>query len=223
MSDFDRIADSYRDDVESGMILKGNNHDYFQEYKMIYLGKIIKQYKVKKILDYGCGIGTLAQFIHVTFPELVIHGFDISSKSIQDIPGELKEYPNYFTSEYNTLSHDYDLVIVSTVLHHVPIPDRHEVMKKIYNTMKQHGHLVVIEHNMINPLTRKSVAECPFDDDAIMLSVNECKTLVKNTNFKNVHRKYITFFPKQLSFMRGLDSYIGWLPLGAQYMIIGEK
>ena len=57
---------------------------------MIYLGKIIKKYKVKKILDYGCGIGTLSQFIHVTFPELVIHGFDISSKSIKDIPEELK-------------------------------------------------------------------------------------------------------------------------------------
>ncbi len=96
------------------------------------------------------------------------------------------------------------------------------MMKKIYSTMKQHGHLVVIEHNMINPLTRKSVAECPFDNDATMLSVNECKNLV-NINFKNVHRKYITFFPKQLSFMRDLDSYIGWLPLGAQYMIVGEK
>ncbi len=223
MSDFDYIADSYRDDVESGMILKGNNHDYFQEYKMIYIGNIMKQYKVKKLLDYGCGIGTLSCIIHRTFPEAIIHGFDISAKSIENVPSELKQQSNYFTSNYDTLDDDYDLVIVSTVLHHVPLEDRREVMKKIHGTLKQHGHIVIIEHNMVNPLTRMSVKKCSFDVNAKMLSIKECIQLVEDTQFQNVSYRYITFFPKQLSFMRFIDLYIGWLPLGAQYMIVGER
>lgn len=223
MSEFDQIADSYRNSVESGMVLKGNDHDYFQAYKMIYLKKIINQYNIKKILDYGCGVGTLSQFIHRFFPDVIIHGYDISAKSVEDVPRELKIPPNRFTSNYSALDHNYDLVVVSTVLHHVPLSDRHEVMQKVYDTLKQHGHLVVIEHNMRNPLTRKSVAACPFDAQAEMLSAKECRALVNDTGFTHIRQKYITFFPKQLSFMRFLDFYIGWLPLGAQYMIIGEK
>lgn len=115
MSEFDRIADSYRDDVESGMVLRGNDHGDFQAYKMLYLGKIIKKYNVRKLLDYGCGVGTLSQVIHTSFPNVTIHGYDISSKSIENVPMELKKYPNFFTSDYKMLDHDYDLVILSTV------------------------------------------------------------------------------------------------------------
>lgn len=223
MSEFDRIADSYRDDVESGMVLRGNDHGDFQAYKMLYLGKIIKKYNVRKLLDYGCGVGTLSQVIHTSFPNVTIHGYDISSKSIEDVPMELKKYPNFFTSDYKMLDHDYDLVILSTVLHHVPLSDRREVMQKVYDTLKRHGHLIVIEHNMKNPLTRRSVEACPFDLEAEMLSIKECRTLIGKAGFTHISQKYITFFPKQLSFMRFLDSYIDWLPLGAQYMINGEK
>jgi len=218
MTIFDEKAKEYQDELEKGMIIKGMHHDYFVDYKMYYLSSILKN--AKKVLDYGCGIGLLSDAIKRKFPNLIVHGFDISSESIE-YANKIKKEEIFFTDSLEALDDDYDVVLLVTVLHHVPIEERQNVIKNINKCLKTNGQLIVIEHNVINPLTRKSIDLCPLDKDAIMLKKKETKKLLNN--FNNVKGKYITFWPQKLCFMRCVDRFIGWIPLGAQYMCIGIK
>lgn len=223
MEEFDKVAGRYQQEVEEGMILRGNSHRDFQRYKMQYLKETIPQDYTGKILDYGCGVGTLTEVMQETFPQAILHGFDISSESIAHIPARLRHGQNRFTSRYEELDQDYAFAVASTVLHHVPLKERIEVVKKIYHLLCPGGLLFLIEHNMKNPLTRRSVNACPFDQGAVMLTLQESRNLLQQAGFREVHSRYITFFPLAFARLRFFDKFLGWLPLGAQYLIIGKR
>ena len=177
-----------------------------------------------KLLDYGCGVGTISHALFHTMPGITLHGFDVSAESIRNIPSELLTCNNRFTSSLAKLDDDYDAALLITVLHHVtPIAERPAVMRNIYSRLRPGGKLIIIEHNMKNPLTRKVVLNSDIDRDAIMLEASECRKLLKDADFDGVSGRYIVFFPKQLASLRFLDRFISWLPLGAQYMAFGIK
>ena len=97
-----------------------------------------------------------------------------------------------------------------------------EVLKDAWNKVKLGGNLIIIEHNMMNPLTKKSVKTSPLDVNAHMLSNKECKKLVSILDAP-IKSSYIVFWPKQLRFMQFADKMLEWLPLGAQYMVVVKK
>lgn len=72
-----------------------------------------------KILDYGCGVGLFSKTIYDAFNNIIIHGFDVSSKSIDQVPEEIRTGRNFFTSNLAELDSDYDIALLITVLHHV--------------------------------------------------------------------------------------------------------
>ena len=82
---------------------------------------------------------------------------------------------------------------------------------------------MIWEHNPINPFTQKIVKECVFDKDAVLISSKELKQHLKAASFKKVQIIYTTFFPGILSCFNVFDSFLGWLPLGGQYLATGEK
>ena len=63
------------------------------------------------------------------------------------------------------------------MLHHVPKDKRELIIFDAWSRLKKGGHLIIIEHNLINPLTKKSVENCPLDKDAVFLSMKEAKEL----------------------------------------------
>ena len=157
-------------------------------------------------------------------PDMTLHGFDVSEESIRNVPDELRIRSNLFTSRLDDLDDDYDAALLVTVLHHVlPKNERRIVMQNIYTRLRAGGKLIIIEHNMKNPLTRKLVTYSEIDRDAVMLEPSESRELLEAAGFTGISRKYIVFFPKQLSCFRFMDRYISWLPLGAQYMVYGSK
>ena len=220
---FDAIAGDYGSQVEAGMVLKGTSHDYFVRYKLRYIAPLLSGTEAPKVLDYGCGVGLLSKAIADSVPSATIHGFDVSGESVAQVDATLRRGANRFTSSLDDLDDDYDLALLVTVLHHVPPGERAEVVQNINSRLRPGGVLAVIEHNMANPLTRKSVASCPFDDDAVMLPVSESVALLRGGGFADVRSRYITFWPSQLSFMQFTDGLLGWLPLGAQYMATGRR
>lgn len=223
---FDFIAEDYDSIVEEVIGIKGG-HNYYEQYKVQYLKPLIDKQRndrqYVKVLDYGCGVGLLSNEIMKACNKIIIHGFDVSSESIKSVPDRLRVEKNLFTSNLGDLEKGYDVAILSVVLHHVLPQDRKEVMKNIYSRLRGGGILVIIEHNMLNFFTRKTVNNCVFDKDAIMLDVKESIDLMKNNKYYNVKSSYITFFPEMLKVLRGMDKYLGWLPLGAQFMVVGEK
>jgi hypothetical protein len=51
----------------------------------------------------------------------------------------------------------------------------------------------------------------------------EAESLVRNANLDVQRRDYIVFMPHALARLRPLEPWLAWLPLGAQYAVLGEK
>ena len=117
----------------------------------------------------------------------------------------------------------YDLIFSSGVFHHIPHQEHSPLIKYLSSLLNQNGKIVIWEHNPINPFTRKIVQECEFDKDAVLVQSKELKQNLKASSFEKVQIIYTTFFPKILSGLNTFDSFLGWLPLGGQYLVTGEK
>ena len=221
--DFDQYAADY--DTKLGDDLKFfEESSYFAEYKIKILRDEFKSTPVN-ILEYGCGIGRNLIFISKYFPDSNIYGCDISVKSLE-IAGKSNPTVNLFKIEDSELAkheNQFDLIFISCVFHHIEPPLRRNSMNKIKSLLKPGGMLYIFEHNTLNPVTRKIVRECPWDEDAILLKPAELKTLFKNSNLTFKKLKYTLFFPAFLKFLRPLEKLLAWFPLGGQYYITSQK
>ncbi len=151
-----------------------------------------------------------------------VHGFDPSSESLkvarERVPnarfhGAIEDVPReYFAS-----------AVLSGVLHHVPRRERLGLLERVRGLLRPGGRLFIFEHNPLNPVTRHTVATCPFDDDADLLWPWQAHKLVANAGFRDVTLDYIVFFPRPLAALRPLEPRLGWLPLGAQQLIVGTR
>ena len=222
MADFDQFAQDYRDALNRSLRGFGVELDYFTSYKARYIERLIANAAPHKILDYGCGIGVLASMLKKAFPRSTVEGYDVSQASIGRVEKNLLEQGR-FTSELANLEGGYDLVVLSNVLHHVVPANREPTLADIVGLMDPSGRLVVFEHNPINPATRFVVSRCEFDEDAILVYPGSVARHFKQVKLRLRRRDYIVFFPRILSLFRALEPMLAWLPLGAQYAMVGEK
>jgi 2-polyprenyl-3-methyl-5-hydroxy-6-metoxy-1,4-benzoquinol methylase len=219
---FDPFADSYSDLVTKSVRVTGESSDYFAEYKARFLARVLAGSAVKRILDYGCGVGSLARHLVTQFPLASIDGFDPSVESILKIDDSVRGRGSYVSSSQE-LGSDYDLIVLANVLHHVKPTKRQAIFGETFSRLAPGGRLVVLEHNPFNPLTRWAVSQCAFDADAILLSSAETRRLFQMAGFKVARRDFIVFFPRWLAFLRRLEPLLHWCPSGAQYAILGIK
>jgi hypothetical protein len=85
------------------------------------------------------------------------------------------------------------------------------------------GRVIVFEHNALNPITRRAVSACPFDDGASLLYPWEVRRLLRGAGLSAVALDFIVFFPRILRAARRLEPFLSWLPLGAQVCAWGTK
>jgi hypothetical protein len=83
--------------------------------------------------------------------------------------------------------------------------------------------LSVFEHNPANPITRRVVEQCPFDEDAVLLYPAEVKRYLTHVNLRLLRHDYIVFMPRALAWLRPLEPALAWLPAGAQYAVLAGK
>lgn len=88
----------------------GNPYEYFNQYKIYHLRDIFTSSQLK-ILYYACGVGLFSLSIFHAFPDVTIHGLDVSE--------EIRIGNNFFTDRFD------DIALLVTVLHHVvPVSER---------------------------------------------------------------------------------------------------
>ena len=117
----------------------------------------------------------------------------------------------------------FDLVIASCVFHHIPPQDRHTALRFCFSRLKENGHVVIFEHNPINPVTRHLVKNCPFDADAVLLSMGETTGRMRSAHLEIEVSGYCLFFPQQLASLRPFEKWLRWLPMGGQYFVCASK
>ena len=222
MAEFDSVADNYQELVTESVRISGESSDYFSAYKAHYLGRILVRVSIKRILDYGCGVGSLAKHLRTQFPLASIDGFDPSRESIKKVNDSLRQHGS-FASSLQDLGCDYDLIVIANVLHHVKVKERQAVFEQVFSRLASGGRLVVFEHNPFNPLTRWAVSHCAFDSDAILLRSIEASERFRMAGFKGVRRDFVVFFPRWLALLRPLEPLLHWCPGGAQYAVSGIR
>jgi 2-polyprenyl-3-methyl-5-hydroxy-6-metoxy-1,4-benzoquinol methylase len=222
MGNFDQYADSYQGVHGDNVRVTGETSKYFARYKASYVARRMGAQFSGRILDYGCGVGMVSSFLMQALPNAAVDGFDLSAASIANVDSALR-VQGTFTSDWNDVGHGYNLVLVSNVMHHVPPNERFDVMATIRDRLAPGGVLIIVEHNPLNPLTRWAVANCAFDDDAILIPTAEAKAFVSRSGLEIVRRDYIVFFPHLLSWLRGLEPYLSWCPAGAQYALMTRR
>ncbi len=216
---FDNFVDDYEALHAQSIAASGESTEYFTRYKLDCLFRLGLS-RAGAVLDYGCGIGNLTEKLVGTFTD--VHAFDLSSKSLsmarRRAPGAT------FYDAADELPNDrFEAIVLSGVLHHVPPEERVKLLAWLTGKLTRGGRIVVFEHNPLNPLTRRAVKNCAFDDDAILLWPWEAKRLLARAGLVDVGLDYIVFFPRALARLRWLEPKLGWLILGAQVLVVGSK
>lgn len=215
---FDAHARSYQELVAASIAASGESAEYFGEYKLACLRRIGVPVH-EPVLDFGCGVGSLTRLLADRFGE--VHGYDPSRVSLEvarhGVPSAI-----FHDDPAGPKDAHFGTVVLSGVLHHVAPGERAAVLERVRRKLRRGGRVVVFEHNPLNPLTRRAVTACPFDDDAILLWPWEATRLLRRAAFHDVQRDFIVFFPRALAFLRPLEPRLRRVALGAQMMVVGR-
>jgi SAM-dependent methyltransferase len=219
---FDQFAGDYKQVLDHSVAVSGEDSTYFAEYKARFLARILAPDFRGRVLDFGCGVGLLSGFLKKHLPAAPLDGYDLSGESVRRIDAALAREGN-FTSDFGELRGLYDLIVVANVMHHIPPHQRAHTVEKLATLLAPRGCLAMFEHNPLNPLTRWAVERCPFDKDAVLLPVYEALGYLESAHLRVALRNFIVFMPRFLAWLRPLEPWLAWLPLGAQYVLVGER
>lgn len=213
--DFDKYTNNYNKLLRESTGFFTSNEDYFAEYKVKLTRKKVN-HEVKRILEYGCGIGRNIPYLEATFPSAEIFGTDISAASLELAAAENKDAT--FAVETPGLEiGQFDLIFIAGVFHHIAPLERPAVCELLSKRLARSGTMTIFEHNPYNPITRSIVNTCPFDADAVLLKPSELAARFRQVNMLVTGRSFCLFVPPRLSSLIKLEDYLGWLPLGGQY------
>jgi ubiquinone/menaquinone biosynthesis C-methylase UbiE len=216
---FDDYARSYDALHNQNLAVSGEPLEYFSAYKRACLERLGAP-TGEPLLDYGCGIGNVTRALADGFRE--VHGVDPSAESLK-VARERIPTATFHASIHGVPDAYFGSAVLSGVLHHVPRPERLGVLTDVRSKLRPGGRLFVFEHNPLNPVTRRAVATCPFDDDADLLWPWQARRLLAEAGFREVRLEFIVFFPRPLAALRPLEPRLGWLPLGAQQLVLGTR
>ena len=227
-TEFDRFADEYHADLESAVTLSGETPEFFAEYKVVdAAGRSARAGLVPEtILDFGSGVGSSVPYFRRLFPHARLVCADVSRRSLDVAKARFDEQfePLLLPDREIPLPDaSIDLVFSACVFHHIPHSEHRHWLEELSRVTRPGGILVLFEHNPWNPLTVKTVNDCPFDENAVLVSARELGRVVAGSGWSNVERVFRLFFPNALRVLRPVERWIGWLPVGAQYYVVGQK
>jgi 2-polyprenyl-3-methyl-5-hydroxy-6-metoxy-1,4-benzoquinol methylase len=216
---FDRVAQSYDALYEKSLSASGEPKEYFARYKLACLTRLGVGFD-EPVLDWGCGVGNVLGHLADEYRE--VHGYDPSSESLKLAKERVPRAKLHARPEDVPENH-FGAAILSGVLHHVPHENHEALLATVRSKLKPEGRVFVFEHNPLNPVTRRAVAACEFDDDAVLLWPWQARRSLERAGLRDVRLDYIVFFPRPLARLRPLEPRLAWLPLGAQVMVVGKR
>lgn len=233
--------DNYAKDYEYGFDnpikkLLGSKPDDFFNTKINWLNNFIKKVpylenKKIEILDFGCGTGLFLKQLKNLNLNANLSGVEISVKMLEAAKKNLG--PDFYNRLYllpddlQKITHQkYDLIILSSVLHHIDVNQRTKTFYNLSELLNPKGFLIIFEHNPLNPITKLVVKNTKIDKNAILLKPQEIvEYFTKTGQFDFFKLEYIMFFPPRLNtkITTTLEKKLARIPFGAQYVIVGRK
>lgn len=228
-AEFDKFADNYKQLHRDVLCASGESDDFFAEYKIQDLAKIVREKGWPcdlSILDFGAGIGNAVPFLLKYFPGAHLTCLDVSQKSLDIAISKYQSAATFlhFDGRHIPLpDNSFRLIFSACVFHHIP-PDMHLILlHEIKRVLEPGGMFVTFEHNPYNPLTVRAVEACPLDDNAVLIKGRDLRGLLRQAGYVADRLQYRIFFPRFLRVFRPLEQFMTRLPLGAQYFVCAQK
>ena len=224
--EFDRYSDSYEDLLKDPLRdrFTGGSGEFFHVRKRDLIRNYFRKRGVDmrrlSYLDLGCGKGELASLLSGDFGRTC--GCDPSEGMLRSARGvETRVQPDPEAIPYPDAS--FDFVTAVCVYHHVPPGSRDRVTAEVTRVVKPGGTFAIIEHNPYNPVTRAIVSRTPIDADAILLTANETRGLMRSRGFRLTALEYFLYLPERFyRAIGGLEAALRKVPLGGQYAVFGK-
>jgi ubiquinone/menaquinone biosynthesis C-methylase UbiE len=222
--DFDRHAETYQEAVYQAA---GVSVESLAAEKARMILNVLADYvgdpRQLQVLDIGCGIGLIDHALDGSVAKLC--GVDTSLRSLEIARTRAPTtcFVHFDGTRLPFANSSFDAAFASCVLHHVPPDVRRNFMLEMLRPLRPKGAVIVIEHNPLNPVTRRAVSRCAFDADAVLLRGSESVRLIAEAGATVIGRRYVGFSPFRNTLVERAESVIGWLPFGAQYCVWGIK
>jgi 2-polyprenyl-3-methyl-5-hydroxy-6-metoxy-1,4-benzoquinol methylase len=190
----ERIISYYDDHVKN----KLNDYINFNP-RIEYAWKTIIKYAPKnptRILEVGCGMGSISERMHVYWPNALITGIDISTQSIQLADKLFADDKLNFKESIltpDTFYEEFDLIVFMDVYEHIAVEDRNDVHAALLKILRNKGRVVLsvpTPHNLKWSLINKPETMQPVDEhisfDVISKLAHATQTEVILYEVKNV-------------------------------------
>ncbi len=138
---------------------------------LTYSGFTTKDLRSKKILDFGCGTGTLARMLALTGAK--VYGYDPTPECIAEalvieaglIP-TTQLTPKLLTSDWQKVGNNFNLVLCADVLPYLDEQQHQLAMDRIVNSLKDGGscYLWINKKTTVLPISNpEDMARYPSD------------------------------------------------------------
>jgi SAM-dependent methyltransferase len=225
-ADFDEYAVDYEAALAHGLVISGEDGNYFAEGRVAWLAKCLRELNVypQCVMDFGCGTGSAAPYLRHLIAARSIVGIDTSAKSLEVAKRTFGSEPAQFLllDQYDP-SEQIDLVFCNGVFHHLPLHERPSTVDYIYRSLRPGGVFAFWENNPWNPGARYVMSRIPFDRDAIMVWPRETRRLLQAGHFEILRTDFLFIFPRLLKLLRVVEPLVSRLALGAQYQVLARK
>jgi SAM-dependent methyltransferase len=235
-AEFDDYAADYSAGMENSLKqCLGGDAESFIEVKVDWLLRDLRYPSspgsssgILRLLDYGCGAGTMLSVLRQRGFSDALSGCDISQEMLKEARsrwGMEKELDLRPMSENKAPfdNGEFDIVILSSVLHHVEFASRKNVYADALRVLKPQGRIYIFEHNPLNPVTRWVVKHTAIDRSAVLLRPAEVRAGLHAVGALRPRTSFLMFFPPRWTYCRRLERLLHWLPCGAQYVATAEK
>ena len=228
-AEFDKFAAEYRDLHAANIRLSGEAPEYFADYKIRDIAAELTRANRTadaRVLDFGAGVGYSVPFFRRHMPGARITCLDVSRESLAIGAAKHAGEAEFRHFDGATIPYEpasFAVTLASCVFHHIPHAEHVALLREIRRVLEPGGMLFVFEHNPLNPLTRHAVNTCEFDRNAVLIRAPAMRARLLAAGFGSAHIRYRIFFPAILRHLRGLERYLTWLPLGAQYYVCARK
>ncbi|HKH23797.1 MAG TPA: class I SAM-dependent methyltransferase [Solirubrobacterales bacterium] len=227
-SEFDRDGESYRAAIEDSISFSGADLDLFTRIKAELLLDLARREvgapEQLAFLDVGCGPGETDRFLEGRVRSLT--GIDVAVEMLEAARrrNPWAAYREYEAGEPFPCGDAYfDVCFAICVLHHAPEEQRPAMVQEMTRVCRPGGLVVLVEHNPLNPLTRKAVRGCEFDRGVELLGRGDLRRLLGQAGLAQPRTRYIEFFPRDWGLLRRVEARLGWLPFGAQHAAFAKR
>lgn len=225
-AEFDKFAVDYDAELNKGLSLTGESKEYFAEGRMHWLRRKFQrlEFAPETALDFGCGTGSSTPYFFDVLGAKALTGVDPSEESLEVARAGHARHPVRFVQAIDFQETGaVDLAFCNGVFHHIPVAERSEAVRFVFEALRPGGLFAFWENNAWNPATRYVMSRVPFDRDAILLFPHGARRLLREAGFQIVATDYLFVFPSSLAFLRPLERRICKLPLGGQYLVLARK